>query len=160
MGMSSTGGIERVSAATCIFNLRARFVVFVLTRQVHPEQHAAELGVGKALLDLVLNDRLGMPHTSARSQCQKGALIDAGRDPEDAPCTASAPSSTTNSRRLRGSRRSAFEGKPRLFPIEQPTCVAANIAVAGRDQRSVKGDAGETIDIRAIDNDLVILVQR
>jgi hypothetical protein len=36
--MSSTGAIERVSATTCIFNLRARFVVLVLTRQVHPEQ--------------------------------------------------------------------------------------------------------------------------
>ena len=47
-------------------HLRARFDLLVRPSQVHPEQDAAELGVGKALFDLVLPDRLGVPRASPR----------------------------------------------------------------------------------------------
>ena len=89
---------------------------------------------------------------------QRRALIDAG-DPTMPRCAASTRSSTTSSRRRRDSHRASFKGEPGLLPIEQPTRLAADIAIAVLDQRSIKGNAGQTVNVRAIDDDLVIFLE-
>jgi hypothetical protein len=49
-------------------HLCARLDLLVFPSQVHPEQHAPELGVAKALRDLVLSDPLRMPRASSRPE--------------------------------------------------------------------------------------------
>src|SRR5437867_7997759 len=57
-----------------LHHLGARFDVLVLPGQVHPEQHAAELRVAVAFLDLVGSHRLGMPRTSTRPEREERPL--------------------------------------------------------------------------------------
>jgi hypothetical protein len=77
---------------------------------------------------------------------------------DDAPYIEAAPGDTEEDREgdltnddevisIEQSHRASLEGEPSLLPIEQPTRIAANIAIAAVDQRSVNGDAGKTIDV-------------
>src|SRR6266542_2142123 len=50
----------------------------------------------------------------------------------------------------------ALEGKSGVLPVEQPARVAPHVAIAAPDKVAVEGDARETVDIRAVDDDLIV----
>ena len=53
-------------------------------------------------------------------------------------------------------RELALERQAGVLPVEQPARVAPHVAVAAADEIAVEGDAREAIDVRAIDDDLVV----
>src|SRR5437867_2435073 len=71
-----------------------------------------------------------------------------------------------NSRRVGGSpataavsshrRELALERQPGLLPVQQPARVAADVPIAASNQIPIEGDARQTVDPRAVDDDLVV----
>ena len=54
----------------------------------------------------------------------------------------------------------ALERQPGVLPVEQPAGVAPDVAIAAPDEVAVQGDAREAVDVRAVDDDLVVGLDR
>src|SRR6266446_5815555 len=59
-----------------LHNLRGRFDVLVLAREVHPEEKPAHLCAGLALFELVLAEAFRMPHAATGSDLEERTFLE------------------------------------------------------------------------------------
>src|SRR4051794_17146205 len=50
----------------------------------------------------------------------------------------------------------AFEREPGVLPVDEPAGIAPYVAVATLDEVAIQGDARQAVDVRAVDDDLVV----